>query len=132
MLKDPSALSVLEQAVDRWRQKGNRAGEAGVLVTMSDAKRRVGEVDEAKRLLRDALLLREDLQDMRGQAEAQMKLASLQGISNKEVAIESYTRVLSLRHELQDQYGEAEAYNALGLLYGDLSRMEEVCYALLL
>jgi hypothetical protein len=72
------AADSLTQALDLYREPGDRHGQAGVLVELAVVQRLTAQYPQAKTSLTQALGLYSELSDRRGQAGALAELGVVQ------------------------------------------------------
>ncbi len=76
-LGDAAALSTYGIALTIWQEKGNRAGEAGVLMLMAQARCMLKQYVRAREDVETALQLRSAHDDRRGMAECYLRLGDV-------------------------------------------------------
>jgi tetratricopeptide (TPR) repeat protein len=112
-------------ALESARRAGNRPGEAWVLNNLGEA---LGFTHETEGIahLEQALLIRREIGDHRGEAQTANNLADAYVIlGRKDEALDLLRRALDLNRETGYRYGEGVALNNLGEAFLDLSRTEE-------
>jgi DNA-binding SARP family transcriptional activator len=114
-----------EVALESARAIGDRSGEAWVLnnigVVLSQQRAR-----HADRYLQQALAIRRELGDLRGQAQATNNLAfSYQFLGLHERAVQPLREALELQRAIGHRYGEGVALCNLGEAYLELGRYAE-------
>jgi len=112
-------------ALESARRAGNRQGEAWVLNNLGEA---LGITHDSAGigLLEQALAIRHEIGDARGEAQAANNLAdAYETLGRTEEAVDLLRRALDLNREVGYRYGEGIALGNLGSTLLDLDRAEE-------
>jgi tetratricopeptide (TPR) repeat protein len=110
-----SAASVLQQALDFYRETGNRQGEADVLSDFGVCHQGLGDVDTADTEFRDALDIFRALGERLGEAQTLNRQGVLyrkrHALSQAETC---HRRALDLARTVDSQLEEARAQEGIG------------------
>lgn len=119
-----------QEALQIYRDLGERRGEADMLLQLGWAAMRIGDYDQADKLLNESLPIFEEL------GESSLVALALGGLGelsirqgNLERALELLERSLALRRALGDRWGIAGALGSLGweaMLARDFDRMRDL------
>jgi len=125
-MADPAAIHTFELALGLWREKGNRAGEASILMRLAESHIKLKKLDIALNEVQQSLQLRGVVGDWRGQAECHYQLGTIHRLLNDPAAArEALEQCIEIRTEGNDMYGLADSTSALGQLMATLGRPDE-------
>mgnify|MGYP006284347141 CR=1 FL=1 len=123
------AAEDFEQALEYFREAGNRQGEANSLGNLGLVARKRGDLDEAEEYHRRVLEIKRELNDRQGEANSLNNLGSVaRKRGDLDEAEKYYKESLEIKRELDDRQGEANSLGNLGLVAkerGDLDEAEE-------
>jgi tetratricopeptide (TPR) repeat protein len=112
------ALAKYEQALARYRRRGDRAGEAVAESSLGLLHASLGGYDRALAHHQSALALYERQKDGAGVAAALNRVGSAYvALRRREDALAAYDRALALYRRLGDRAGEADTLNNKGQLF---------------
>lgn len=119
------ALDYVEQALQVWRQIGDRYDESNTLITMGSIFER-DEPQKAKECLRESLKIKKEINDRQHEVYVMSNLGSV-AISEVEYeeALNIYQDAMSLAKQLGDTYIESIATVNAGLVSRHLGNYEE-------
>lgn len=107
----PTAIDYYEQALRYHRLVGDQRSEAVTLHNLGNAAMSMAEHDKAAALLNEALVLRTELKDLRGQMSSLSALAELAiNAGDSETAIAHADKMVRLAIDADDQYQFARAH----------------------
>jgi tetratricopeptide (TPR) repeat protein len=113
----PGAADALSQALDLYRDLGDRSGEAQALTELGAIRRLQGDYAGAAALTGSALDIFQDLGDRHGQATALHNLGVMERVTgNYPAAAALQQRSLDISLEVGDQQGQAASLSNLGML----------------
>ena len=116
-LGEDSAIKSLKLGLSHLRDKGNRIGEAGILMQLAGACAKLNDLASALEHLEQCLEVRKSLNDTKGQADALIKIVYVHSaLRNLSQAREAYEECYSLRTEAGDEAGQVECLNTRALL----------------
>ena len=117
-------------ALESARRAGNRQGEAWILNNMGEALGMTRD-SESIGLLEQALAIRHEIGDRRGEAQAANNLAdAYETLGRTEEAVGLLRRALDLNRAVGNRYGEGVALANLGAALMELNRADEAIDAL--
>jgi tetratricopeptide (TPR) repeat protein/transcriptional regulator with XRE-family HTH domain len=123
---DTEALSINVHALNAARDDGDRAAEAGTLISLGVFHARQGRSDQAADCQRRALALARDIGDQNAQAAALSGLAFVHDWQRRhQQAADCQRQALALYRELGDQAGQATAMQSLGVSYFRQGRYQQ-------
>jgi tetratricopeptide (TPR) repeat protein len=115
------ALENLLVAQSRYRQKGDRHGEAVALSYLGPVYEYIGEKAKAVGCYEQALALLRALGDKPGEASMLMTLGkAFSGLGDPAKALDCYQQSLAIQRGLKSQAGEVAALSSIGKVYRDL------------
>ena len=113
-------------ALDIFREVGDRHGEGIALANVGDALPRLSEFDRAVHVLEQALDLFRDIEDRYGEGYTLVKLGDTYSELNRQAeALDFFQRALATRRELGDRWGEGETLHKRGLLLFEIGQTEQ-------
>jgi tetratricopeptide (TPR) repeat protein len=125
-MSDPAAIHTFELALGLWKEKGNRAGEASILMKMAESHIKLKKLDKALDQVEQSLELRRAVGDWRGQAECLYQLGTIHRLLNDLTAArEAYEQCIEMRKEGKDMYGLADSMSAMGQVLATQGRPDE-------
>ncbi|MFZ1267596.1 MAG: tetratricopeptide repeat protein, partial [Anaerolineae bacterium] len=120
------ALASYGQALDLFRQVGDRLGEANVLRAIGDAQQFRKEIEGALASYRQALELYRQVGDRLGEANALRAIGDAQQFRKEiEGALASYRQALDLYRQVGARLGEANTLQVIGNLSRTAQQYEE-------
>jgi tetratricopeptide (TPR) repeat protein len=126
LLAEPAAIKSLTLALSHLRDKGNRVGEAAMLMQLAQASAKLNELPQALDHLEQCLELRKSLNDKKGQADALIKIVYIHSaLRNLGRARDAYEECFAIRLDIKDEAGQVECLNSRGLLAVHEGRMNE-------
>ena len=126
LLAEPAAIKSLTLALSHLRDKGNRVGEAAMLMQLAQAASKLNELPQALDHLEQCLELRKSLNDKKGQADALIKIVYIHSaLRNLGRARDAYEECYALRLDIKDEAGQVECFNSRALLAVHEGRMNE-------
>ena len=126
ILGEQGAVKSLTLALSYLRDKGNRVGEANMLMQLASACAKLNDLPQALDHLEQCLELRKSLDDNKGQADALIKIVYIHSaLRNLGRARDAYEECYSLRLDSGDEEGQIECLNARALLAVHEGKMNE-------
>ena len=111
----PAAAQALEQALDIYRDLGDRLGQANALSDLGVVRRMTGDYPAAAQALEQALGIYRDLGDRGGEAEALNERGTLHRVSGELAQAEGcHQQALELARAIASSWDEAHALAGLG------------------
>ena len=116
-----AALQSWNEALELYRQSGNRAGEGRVLGNLGAVAEALGNYPEAIAAFEDSLEVAREIGDYQGIVFALNNLGHTHELlGNYEQALVYQEEALALNRQRGDRLGEQHTLNALGILYKSL------------
>lgn len=116
-----AALQSWNEALELYRQSGNRIGEGRVLGNIGAVAEAVGNYPEAIAAFEDSLEVAREINDYQGIVFALNNLGHTHELlGNYEQALVYQEEALTLTQQRGDRAGEQHTLNALGILYASL------------
>jgi len=126
ILGEQGAVKSLTLALSYLRDKGNRVGEAKMLMQLASACAKLNDLPQALDHLEQCLELCKSLNDNKGQADALIKIVYIHSaLRNLGRARDAYEECYSLRLDSGDEAGQIECLNARALLAVHEGKMNE-------
>jgi CHAT domain-containing protein/tetratricopeptide (TPR) repeat protein len=120
------AIETYRSARELWRQLGDEAAEAGVLLQIGAAWRFLSDPPKALEALDPALALQKKRGDRAGQAAVLNQMGLVyRGQGQGEKALAAFQEALELRRALGDTEAEGPLLNNIGLLHHSAGRLRE-------
>jgi tetratricopeptide (TPR) repeat protein len=117
-LRDPDAATApLQEALQIYRDLGDRAGEAGCLNSLGIVARTAGNPDDARPLLESALEIRRELGDVEGESATLSNLGVL-AVDRREFALAAdlFEESVAIDKQRGDEWGAAITASNLGVV----------------
>jgi serine/threonine protein kinase/Tfp pilus assembly protein PilF len=120
------ALGEMEQALQLYKDLGNREGEANVLNAIGVVHNRRSEFEKAIEYYQRSIDIKQELGDKRGIAASLGNLGLVYELmGRRDQALEVLERSLEIKREIGDKRGISTALNKIGLIYQSQGRFEE-------
>jgi CHAT domain-containing protein/Tfp pilus assembly protein PilF len=120
------ALQSWEQALDIYREIGDRAGEGGALVNLGSAYYSLGDYQQAIDFYEQRLAIAREIGDRAGEGKALGGLGNAYlSLGDYQQAIDLYEQQLVITREIGDRAGEGNALNNLGEAYRNLGDYQQ-------
>jgi CHAT domain-containing protein/Flp pilus assembly protein TadD len=120
------ALQSWEQALDIYREIGDRAGEGRALGNLGNAYLSLGDYQQAIDLYEQHLAIAREIGDRAGEGRALNNLGiAYRSLGDYQQAIDLYEQVLAIFREIGDRAGEGSALGNLGNAYHNLGDYQQ-------
>jgi CHAT domain-containing protein/uncharacterized protein HemY len=120
------ALQSWEQALDIYREIGDRAGEGRALNNLGEVYRNLGDYQQAIDLYEQGLAIAREIGDRAGEGRALGNLGSAYlSLGDYQQAIDFYEQDLAIAREIGDRAGEGRTLGNLGIAYRNLGDYQQ-------
>lgn len=114
------ALVYYEQALKKFREIGDRRGEALALYSMGFAEARIGHMRDALKWYEQALIIERAENDRLSEARTLNAVGGAYGVlADQDQALSFYQQAAPIWQELNDRYREAITIKNIGVVYDD-------------
>lgn len=121
-----AAIEKYKEVLPLWRKLGNRAKESMTLYGLCSAYNGLSERQQALGYCEEALVVRQELNDQPGEAEALNLIGNIQlALHGPQPALSYFQRALDIRRAGKDQRGIAVTSANLSRLYGQLGESQK-------
>ncbi|WP_231954469.1 tetratricopeptide repeat protein [Actinoplanes derwentensis] len=115
------ALDDYQQAIDLYREAGDRGNEAATLTNIGLVYDGLGDRQRALDFYQQALPIRREVGDRAGEATTLTNIGLVyDGLGDRQRALDFYQQALPIRREVGDRAGEATTLTNIGLVYDGL------------
>jgi CHAT domain-containing protein/tetratricopeptide (TPR) repeat protein len=119
-------LELLEDALDLYRQSGNRHNEATALQLLGGAYQGLSDYDRALEHFQEALAISRELENRWGEARMLHGIGNVySALSDHDEALAQYELSLAIDREIDEQEGEAITLGSIGAIYLNLGDFEQ-------
>ncbi|HYV06402.1 MAG TPA: CHAT domain-containing tetratricopeptide repeat protein [Blastocatellia bacterium] len=120
------AIEKYAEALPRWREASDQAGEANTLNNLAVAHHLLGETKKAVDYLSQALSLTRAVGDRAGEGETLGNIGYMYAtLGEKQKALESYNLSLPILRVTGNRLGEAATLNNIGMVYDSVGEKQK-------
>lgn len=124
--KNKDALKYCEQALNLYREVGDRKREGEELSDLGEVHRQLGKNDDALKYLKDALSIQKGVGDRQGEGLTLFKLSTVYSdLDNEQKALDYLEQALQILQEVGDRATEGATLNGLGVTYFKLRQEQK-------
>ncbi|MGJ3251933.1 MAG: CHAT domain-containing protein [Elainellaceae cyanobacterium] len=120
------ALSMLQQALEIYREIGDRRGEGATLTGIGAVYRNLGQYSQALDYYQQALEINIETGDRQGEGTTLNNIGVVyDSLGQYQQALDYYQQALAIRTDIGDRRGEGVTLNNIGAVYDNLGQYQQ-------